>query len=262
MDMQFLEETRMLNYQSAGIQKLINEKHWRELDYSEKIKAVYEYVRNEILFGYNREDTLTAGQVLLDGYGQCNTKATLLMALLRGVGIPCRLHGFEVSKDFQRGATPGIIAALAPDRIIHTWAEVSYKGQWLALEGVIIDEPYLEAVKAKHPHVQGAFMGYAIATKDFQKLSVDWNENSTYIQSAAIVSDLGVFPSPDKFFERYTQHWSKLKNFMYVRLERKIMNSHLGIIRKSCLYPAPFDNLMRLDKVLYCLCKKKQRNKI
>lgn len=231
MDMQFLEETKMLNYQSAAIQKLINEKGWKELDDFEKIKAVYGYVRNEILFGYNRKDTLTAAQVLTDGYGQCNTKATLLMALLRGVGIPCRLHGFEVSKEFQRGATTGIIAALAPDRIIHTWAEVSYQGQWLALEGVIIDEPYLEVVKANHPHVQGDFMAFAIATKDFPKLSVDWNENSTYIQSAAIVSDLGIFPSPDMFFERYTQHWSKLKNFMYVHLGRKIMNYNVRKIR-------------------------------
>lgn len=31
MDMQFLEETNMLNYQSVGIQKHINEKRWGEL---------------------------------------------------------------------------------------------------------------------------------------------------------------------------------------------------------------------------------------
>lgn len=28
MDIQFLEETKMLNYQSVGIQKLINERRW------------------------------------------------------------------------------------------------------------------------------------------------------------------------------------------------------------------------------------------
>lgn len=43
----------------------------------------------------------SAEQLLIDGYGQCNTKATLLMALLRDVNIPCLIHGFEVSKDFQ-----------------------------------------------------------------------------------------------------------------------------------------------------------------
>ena len=45
-----------------------------------------------------------------------------------------------------------------------TWAEVYYKGQWLALEGVITDNQYLEAVKAKYSHVQGEFMKFAIET--------------------------------------------------------------------------------------------------
>ena len=76
-------------------------------------------------------------------------------------------------------------------------------------------------------------MKFAIATKDFQKISVDWNENNTYIQSAAIVSDLGVFPNPDKFFEHYTQHWCKMKDFMYVHFGRKIMNYNVGKMRKK-----------------------------
>ncbi len=54
--------------------------------------------------GIIRPDTMNAVQILNDGYGQCNTKATLLMALLRAVSIPCRLHAFDVTKDLQRGA--------------------------------------------------------------------------------------------------------------------------------------------------------------
>ena len=65
MDMQFLEETKMLNYQSVGIQKLINEKRWGELSEYEKIKAIYGFVQNEIPLGYNRNDTLTVEQVYM-----------------------------------------------------------------------------------------------------------------------------------------------------------------------------------------------------
>lgn len=57
MDMQFLEETKMLNYQSVGIQKLISEKRWGELSEFDKIKAIYGFVQNEIPLGYNRNDT-------------------------------------------------------------------------------------------------------------------------------------------------------------------------------------------------------------
>lgn len=109
----------------------------------------------------------------------------------------------------------------------------NFMTQWLTLEGVIIDAKYLEAVKSKYSHVQGEFIRFAIATKDFQKLSVDWDENNTYIQSAAVVADLGVFASPDEFFENHTQHWSKLKNAMYIHFGRKIMNYNVNKMRKA-----------------------------
>ena len=75
MDMQFLEETKMLNYQSVGIQKLINEKRWGELSEYEKIQAIYGFVQNEIPLSYNRNDTLTAEQVLMEiGRASCRER--------------------------------------------------------------------------------------------------------------------------------------------------------------------------------------------
>ena len=98
MENRYLRKTRMLNYDNESIRNLVKERRWEALDEYQKIGAIYGFVRNEILFGYNRSDLLPAEQVLSDGYGQCNTKATLLMTLLRAVGIPCRLHGSEVEK--------------------------------------------------------------------------------------------------------------------------------------------------------------------
>lgn len=231
MDNQFLEPTKKLNYQSQRLQELIKNKKWNGLDEYEKIESVYDFVQNEILFGYNREDTLTAEQVLIDGYGQCNTKATLLMALLRGVGMPCRLHGFEVSKEFQRGATTGLISFFAPDYFIHTWAEVYYNNQWLALEGVITDKRYFNVIKKKYKHKTGEFRRFAIATKDLSSHTIDWNGEATYVQNAAIVTDLGIWNNPDEFFLKYAQDFSKLKHFMYVHLGRKIMNHNVKRMR-------------------------------
>lgn len=235
MDIRFTKETRMLNYRSDSIKKLIKSRKWRNLNEYEKIKAVYSFVQNEIPFAYNQTDNLRAEQVLADGYGQCNTKATLLMALLRGLDIPCRIHGFEVSKSFQRGigVTSALISALAPNLIVHTWAEVYYQGQWLALEGVITDKKYLQAVKAIFPNVKKSFSACAIATDDFENLSIDWKGKNTYVQSSAIVTDLGTFSSPDEFFKKHSQHWSKTKNFFYVHIARKMMNRSVEKIRKT-----------------------------
>lgn len=228
---EYLKETKMLNFGAAEISDLIDVRGWRQLDEFYKIGAVYGFVQNEILFGYNASDTLTAAEVLSDGIGQCNTKATLLMALLRGLGILCRLRGLEVSKDFQRGATSGIISTLAPDRIIHTWVEVYYGGEWFALEGVITDKKYLNALKARYSDVKGKFMRYAVATKNLSELSVDWNGKATFVQSEAVVHDYGVFHSPDEFFAEHSQNFCKVKQFLYSHIGRRMMTKNVMRVR-------------------------------
>ncbi|MBQ8638444.1 MAG: transglutaminase domain-containing protein [Lachnospiraceae bacterium] len=231
MEKKYLEQTKMLNYDAESIQTLIDRHKWLELDEYHKIGAVYDFVRNDILFGYNRSDLLTATEVLKDGYGQCNTKATLLMALLRGVGIPCRLHGSEVSKHFQRGAASWLISVLAPERIVHTWVEVLYKGNWIALEGVITDECYVRAVKDKYKNVRGHFARYAVAVPDLESLNLNWCGNDTYVQNDAVVMDYGVYDNPDTFFEEHHQTWSRLKNLAYMHYGRKVMTGNVAKMR-------------------------------
>ncbi len=232
MERKYLEMTKMLNFDTESIQTLIKNRNWIELDEYNKIDAIYDFVRNEILFGYNRSDLLSAEEVLKDGYGQCNTKATLLMALLRSVGIPCRLHGSEVSKHFQRGVTSWLISVLAPEHIVHTWVEVLYLGNWIALEGVITDEGYMRAVKDKYKNVRGHFAKYAVAVSNLEKLNLNWRGEGTFVQNDAVVVDYGVYDNPDSFFEQHHQTWSKLKNFAYVHYGRKVMTRNVDKIRK------------------------------
>lgn len=95
-------ETAMLDYSNVAIQQLIKERGWYEMDDFEKIKHIYTYVRDSIKFGYNVDDNIPASRVLSDGYGQCNTKGTLFMTLLRAVDVPCRVHGFTIDKKLQK----------------------------------------------------------------------------------------------------------------------------------------------------------------
>lgn len=233
MEKKYLEKTKMLNYKAEGIQALIKERKWLELDDYHKIGEIYDYVRNDILFGYNSSDLLTAEEVLKDGYGQCNTKATLLMTLLRGVGIPCRLHGSEVSKYFQRGVISRMISMLAPKHIVHTWVEVFYEDAWIALEGVITDEKYVQAVKNMFCNLGGQLADYAIATPDLESLNLEWRGTNTYVQNDAVVVDYGVYDNPDSFFEQHPQTWGKLKNFAYVHYGRKIMTRNVFKVRRG-----------------------------
>jgi len=228
----YLKATAMLNYNSQEIADLIKTQKWNDLDEFAKIGAAYDYVQNQIILGYNRYDNLTATQVLKDGYGQCNTKATLLMALLRALGIRCRLHGTKVTKVFQRSLMPKIMAKLAPPFIVHTWAEVLYNGKWLSLEGVIADKAYIEKLKAIFPDYKGKFFDYSVAVEDFSNLQINWNGNDTTVQRQAVVEDFGVFDTPDEFFAEHKQYYRGIKKLLYENIGRKIMTKNVAKIRR------------------------------
>ncbi|WP_434219221.1 transglutaminase-like domain-containing protein [Clostridium tertium] len=211
----YLEETKLLNFSSICISDLIRKQRWMQLSDYNKIFKIYNYVRDDIEFGYNEDDAITASKVLEDGYGQCNTKGILLMALLRVVGIKCRIHGFTIDKALQKGAMKGFYYSLAPNEIVHSWVEVYYNSKWYNLEGVILDIKYLNKLQNKFSSCTNSFCGYGVATKDFQNPIINWNENDTYIQKEGIVRDFGIFDNLDEFLKRHSQVMSSIKKFIY-----------------------------------------------
>ena len=227
-----LAATPLLDVHHPDIEALVARRVWRALPPYDRIGAVYDFVRNEIAFGYNEGDELPASSVLADGIGQCNTKSTLLMALLRAVGIPCRFHGFTIDKPLQKGAITGLAYWLAPQRIIHSWVEVSLEGRWVALEGFILDEPYLASLQRRFPQAR-RFCGYGAATPDLSAPGVEWRGEDTYIQKEGIADDFGVFDSPDDFYACHGSNLSGLKRWLYRRVIRHAMNRNVARIRES-----------------------------
>lgn len=82
----YLKETKILDYSNVSIQELLEQRGWKNLDTVSRVKAIYNFVRDEIKFGYNVSDDIPASEILKEGYGQCNTKTTLLMTILRAMG--------------------------------------------------------------------------------------------------------------------------------------------------------------------------------
>jgi len=228
---QYLQETRMLDFQHRSIQDLIKVRQWANGDEFTKIQKIYNFVRDEIKFGFNTDDSIPASEVLRDGYGQCNTKGTLLMALLRAVGIPCRFHGFTIDKKLQKGAMTGLIYKLAPQSIVHSWVEVFWNERWYNIEGFILDRRYLKNLQQKFSDCTAGFCGYGVATDNFQNPQIEWNGNDTYIQKEGIHHDFGVFDSPDDFFEKHKQRLSPLKKWIFRNVARKLMNRNVERIR-------------------------------
>ena len=231
MDNKYLRSTDMLDYNHPSIVRLIRERGWRELPEFERIQSIYNYVRDEILFGYNTDDNIPASRVLKDGYGQCNTKGTLFMALLRACNIPCRIHGFTIDKKLQESAMTGFVYRKAPQNIFHSWVEVFFEDQWYELEGIIIDKGYIRKLQAANPNCSGPFCGFGVAVDDFRHLQIDFDRNSTYIQSKGINQDFGVYDSPDELLKEHHQELSLPKKLEYRFYGRHKMNRNVKAVR-------------------------------
>lgn len=229
-----LAKSKILDYDHESIQKLITERGWKSLPKDQIKKAVYSFVRDEIKFGYNKNDSIPASQVLKDGYGQCNTKGTLLMALLRAVGIPCRFHGFYIDKVMQKGAVTGLFYSLAPRAIIHSWVEIMDDNQTRILEGFILDKTYMKSLVKKLQPGQKKMCGFGASTPDLPSAITDWDGVSdTYIQKDSITDDLGVFNTPDEFYVKYGTNLKGFKKWLYEHWIRFRMNEDVEQIRKS-----------------------------
>ncbi len=231
MDSNYLCRTEMIDFDDPSIKRLISERGWGSLPEFERVRSIYDFVRDEILFGYNVDDSIPASKVLRDGYGQCNTKGTLFMALLRACGIPCRVHGFTIDKKLQKGAMTGFVYRNAPENVFHSWVEIYIEGHWYELEGFILDKPYIQSLQNINGNCAGAFCGYGVAVKDFQHPVIDFNRNSTYIQSEGINQDFGVYDSPDEMLKEHHQDLTCLKGFTYRHLGRHLMNRNVKRIR-------------------------------
>jgi len=227
-----LRPTALLDYPHDAIERLVSSRGWRELPPHDRIGAAYDFVRNEIAFGYNEGDELPASRVLADGIGQCNTKSTLLMALLRAAGIPCRFHGFTIDKLLQKGAITGPAYLLAPRRIIHSWVEVLHEGRWVALEGFILDAPYLASLQRRFPSSR-RFCGYGAATPELASPAVEWRGQDTFIQKEGIVDDFGFFDDPDAFYAGHGSNLAGLKRWLFERVVRHQMNTNVRRIREG-----------------------------
>jgi transglutaminase-like putative cysteine protease len=229
----FLKETTMLDFNHRQIQSLIEKRKWRDLSQYDAIGAIYNFVRDEIRFGYNADDRLPASQVLKNGYGQCNTKGTLLMALLWAVGISTRFHGFTIFNELQRGAIPNYLFFFAPKRIIHSWVEVYYNDRWLNLEGYILDKSYLKQIQRSFASQSEEFSGYGISTKCLTAPDIDWKGEDTYIQSEGIADDLGEYSQPDDFYSSHGSNLSGVKKVLFRYGLRHLMNLNVNEIRSN-----------------------------
>lgn len=229
-----LRATAILDFGATNIERLIESRGWKREATEAAARAIYEFCRDEIVFGYNSDaDNMPASRVLAEGLGHCNTKTNLLMALYRAVGIPCRLHGATIHKRLQKGALTPFVYFMAPAEIVHTWTEALLHGRWVRLEGLILDQSYLHSVQRQFPACDHPFLGYAVATRNLQAPQVEWTGKDTFIQAEGIARDFAQFDTPDEFYARHPTNLSGIRGWLYRHVFYKRLNRNIERIRRG-----------------------------
>lgn len=228
----YLETSPLLDYKDPIISELITRNGWHSITkQTDLVNAVYSFVRDDIEYGHTESYAVQASRVLALRCGNCLTKTTLLMALLRAVGIPCRFHAMTISKVIFRGLLQGASYRIARNQSYHAWVEIQFKGKWLALEGHIIDKSYLLKLQQRFPDYMGSFYGFGIAVLNFKNPENRWRESHTYVQNKAIEQDIGTFDTPDEFFSEYPEAESYTQSFRYKAIIRGRLNNSIIAMR-------------------------------
>jgi len=229
----YLESTPLLDFDSASIIALFEERKWREQPLSARIEAIYTMVRDEVAYGYTQHFEIPASEVLALGMGNCLTKTTLLMALLRHAGVPCRLEAAMVGRVLHRGLLKGVILHLSPSTLFHSWVRIYYHKKWIVLGGHIVDQPYVKKLQARYPDYMGSFYGYGIATLNFRNPPIVWDGEETAIQAKAIREELGIYSSPDSFFSAHPEAERRTRTLAYRLVLRPCLNRSIRRLRDN-----------------------------
>ena len=174
----------------------------------DKLESLFLFVRDRIRFGFPTRfqewDRVTASAVIESGYGYCNTKATLLVALCKACGIPARVHYGLIGVDVMRGIFPSFAFPFLPSAGPHSWTEVDIDGTWQPIDSYINDEPLFKAARARLEE-SGRSVGYSLACVG-GKCSCEFNFGEKgFVHMGAVVEDYGTWDDASQFFatERY-----------------------------------------------------------
>lgn len=206
---EYLKETAYINFSHPKIQWALH----NDLNISsygtpkEKAIAIHDYVRDTVLFGFNRPFfDMTASQVLEARRGFCNNKSTLFAAMLRAIGIPAR----QIFVDIDTEVLHGFVSP--PTKYVdHSYVEVYLNERWIKCDSYIVDPALFREAVAKLKEEKRS-LGWGCHVKGTNSWDGESDSFSQFfIQDAEKIStkEYGVYEDVKDFYERAENTWNK-----------------------------------------------------
>ena len=175
-------------------------------------------------------DHVPAAAVLRAGRGDCHTKGTLFVALLRAAGVPARLRFVSLSSKFLAG-----IIDVTQESITHAVGEVYLSGRWVQTDTYVTDEQF--EMRAWGELVErGLRVGLGIHVNADRFWSGQKDSHAQYSDkdpSSLPLEDLGVAHDPKYFYSNGSEQqrqlgWTKRLKWLLVAT---VVNHRVGKIR-------------------------------
>jgi hypothetical protein len=133
MSNRYLKATYFLDYEADCIQQIISEFKQKDISPKEKSIGIYHKVRDQWRYDpYHislSKDNYKASTIAKRRTGNCVEKSVLLVACLRGLGIPARLHLGKVKNHI---AVERLVEKFGSNELTpHGMVNLQLNGQWL-----------------------------------------------------------------------------------------------------------------------------------
>ena len=206
----------------------------------QSLEALFHYVRDCISFRFpttvGRWDRVKASDVVQCGFGYCNTKATLLVALCRASGIRARVHYGLIRAEIMRGIFPSFAFPFLGKSGAHSWTEVEIEGDWKPIDSYINDEKLYRAARARLEET-GRSLGYSFACVD-GKCSCEFNFGEKgFVHMGAVVEDHGPWDDASHYFATDRYATFKGPQRLLYPVVAAISNRNIEKLRASNLVP-------------------------
>ena len=203
---EYLQSTEFLDYSKNFVKQKAEEITKGLKTDKEKAIALFYYVRDEIKYNMYTyvpkfKSNLKASTTLRRGYGFCMSKAVLLSALARAVGIPARIHMVDI---VNHKVSKKIVDLMGTDEFLcHGYSELLIDGNWIKLTPVFDQNTAEKAGYLPNAEFDGEHDAM------LSKYDEEGNLLVEYIKDRGIYSDVPIEDIQKIFSEGYKKLYSK-----------------------------------------------------
>lgn len=201
--------TKLIDSDNASIVGLAKKLAPDDLPIPQKARRIFNFVRDDIKFGFGpRFYEHTASEIAAMGVGYCNTKGTLMVALLRAAGIAAR----QVFVDIDAAILSGIVDPGTPF-VDHSYVEMLIGDTWLSTDAYIIDAPLFAAAQ-KRLAAENLPMGYGVhrlGTAEFNEATPTFSQFVANQVPQLTSRFYGVHADVSAFYDATPETWNRLR---------------------------------------------------